>query len=243
MFCFLILLFFFYLGEKPGNNNTNDTTPDLKDGATTAVEDFIRYSARGEWDKAMVNLSGEALERVKVRHTKAQKVRILDLDLFVKTANSRYAEVEAEISLKLPDGTVSRQSYLYRLCRLNGTWKIFEQLTNQPNYGPEPEVGTVSPEQKEIIKQYLQLSASGKWGEAAKYATGKNSIDTVDTGGTTITDLQLQPVAAKDALSLVEARYKVQKPGEMLREMRVLFELAKIDGDWKITRTALVWRE
>ena len=196
------------------------------------VENYIRSSAGGDWEVAMCYLTGEALDRVNDRYRSAARAEILSLRTIVLTENSAYAEVTADVAVNVK-GVPDRKNYLFRLRNLNGKWKIFDQQVIPFAYGLEK--GALSAEKEKVVREYLDLSVTGRWEEASRYLTGaRRDIKKVETG-LKIGDVSLEQLVEKDGRCLIEARYLLAGKSSR-RPMRVLFEVVEAGGEYRISQ-------
>lgn len=224
----------FFLREKESPHPVGEKVSlnaHVESGKT--VERFIRNSSGGNWELALKSLAGEALDRAKDRYVAVEKEELISLKINVLMENDLYAEVAADVSTK-QKGWLDRKSYLFRLRRLEGAWKIFDQQNIPFSY--DSDAGALSEEKKKVISDYLNLSAAGRWEEAGKHLTGvRQEIKKVDTGNMTVGNIEFAQLAEKDGRSLVEASYILQS-NEGERGIRILFEVVNIGGIYKISQ-------
>lgn len=233
------LCLFYWFGHEPQRAGPFKETLENVEPAMEskeAVESYIENSAGGLWDLAIQQLTGEALDRARSNSTVAGKAELLYSSVNVVLQNDVYAEVTADVG-ESHAGGMDRKNYLFRLRKINGKWKIFDQQVIPFTY--DTEKGSLNTEKTKVITEYLELSAAGKWEEAAKYLTGiHREVKRVETGGLEIKDIELEQLAQKNGRSLIEARYTLKKADE--NKMRVIFELVDIGGRYKITQAFVV---
>jgi len=199
-----------------------------------AVENYIVNSAGGSWDLALQYLTGEALDRARSNSGGAGKAELLSSSVNVIFENDVYAEVSADVGVRMTGSRMDRKNYLFRLRKINGEWKIFDQQLIPFTYGPEK--GSLNSEKKKVITEYLNLSVAGKWEEASKHLAGvRRDVKKVETGGMEIKDIELEQLAEKDGRSLIEARYTLKDAREE-NKMRVTLELMDIGGKFYIAQ-------
>ena len=230
---FLIIFHFYREGNlKAEQNETLPVTQAVYSEPRKTVESYIRSSSEGAWEAAMAYLTGEALDRVKDRYKIADRAEILSLRTSVLTENGAYAEVTADVAVNVK-GVPDRKNYLFRLRNLNGKWKIFDQQVIPFAYGQEK--GVLTGEKEKVVRQYLDLSVSGKWEEASRYLTGtRREVKKVETG-LKIREVSLEQLSEKDGRCLIEARYVLMDKSSE-RPMRVLFEVVEAGGEYRISQ-------
>ncbi|MDN5360987.1 MAG: hypothetical protein PWP70_34 [Moorella sp. (in: firmicutes)] len=218
---------------------------------TQVVEGYARAAAGRDWAAARGYLEGAAranLEGALARQQEPPAAAVEDLSVQVKASSPSWALAELQVRTTQPgsQGPYSdlRLWRVYLLRQEEG-WRIY-RLEEEPLLpagrgdarAPEKEMAAC----RQVITAYIQFTARGD-SEAARYYLAGPAADAAAAGAAIAQGKlrfqtgppDLQVLYYGDGQAVVGATYQVDL-GQGPRLARVLFTLARINSNWRITR-------
>lgn len=218
---------------------------------TQVVEGYARAAAGRDWAAAMGYLEGAAranLEGALARQQEAPAAAVEDMSVQVKASSPSWALVELQVRTTQPGSQGPYSDLrLWRayLQRQEEGWRIY-RLEEEPLLPagrgnasvPEKEMAAC----RQVILAYIQLTARGD-NEAARYYLAGPAADAATAGAAIARGklrfqtgpLDLRVLYYGDGQAVMRANYQVDL-GQGPRLARVLFTLARINSNWRITR-------
>jgi hypothetical protein len=211
--------------------------PDLE----LVVSSFLNQLVAGHIQEAQAYTTGDTFKVLASNQQQSKDLHsnLLNQTLAIRFSNGQVAQVEVDATVQTPTHK-DRNHYLYSLIKVD-QWKIYKieeiPLTMQ---GESKGKGFEIPS---VISSYLSEVSKGNWKGAMDDLTGQALQEVQKTVAFLPKHLsenvQIQkqtPMMVSPGQALVLVEYQLAHPDQKKSQLKTMFGMEQVDGDWKISQ-------